>query len=455
MERPLIPSNSERPSVAIVGGGISGLSCLWHLKKEWGDKVAFHLFESSDRVGGWVETIYKENFLFELGPRSLRCIASSEADKLFHELDLKAELIVADSPASARFLFIEGKLQKIPSSLFSFVTHPLTRKAFAYSLKEGFVQKGDEEDESVTAFFSRRFSPKIIQSFIDPLVSGIFAGNPDQLSMQACFPHLWRDEKEHGSLVLAQVKRYLKKQPVTKIVSLKSGLGSLTNAFYKKLKSHIFLNKEVIRLRKERGRFEITFASGRVQYFDQVIAAIPALKLANLMPQTKLAELLSKSVAASVVVVNLGYKTKVLNYSGFGYLVPSAEKQDILGVVFDSISFPSQNLDPNQTRLSVMMGGAHRPDLLALQDEELANIAVKRIFEHLNISVKPHSCLVTKNFNSIPQYQVGHGKWLSGLDMALKQYPGLFLIGNSYKGISLNDCISSSKLELKTRPSVI
>lgn len=427
-----------------MGGGISGLSCAWHLKKKWQERADISLYEASDRLGGWIKTVQKDNFLFELGPKSIRPEGASEALQLIEEVGLKSEIITSDPAASHKYLFVQNKLQKMPSNLFSLVCNPLTRSVFFAFIREAFIKKGTSEDESVASFFSRRFSKDFAEQFIDPLVKGIYAGNMHELSMRSSFSKFWEDEKVHGSLFMGMLKRlFTKKQPapIKGLINLKRGLSSLIEVLGAKLKDHIHLESPVLGIGFTGGKVAVSLP-GQIVFFDAVISTLPAGKLAELLPQDmKIATLLRQIKSQSVTSVHLGYPTSELTIKAFGYLVPKKENQDILGVVFDSTVFPDHNLAPSDTRLTVMMGD----EAGALEDSEVQEIALKAIKDHLGISVKPKVCFVSRAAHAIPQYSIGHFKCLEEIRQELLKTPGLALIGNAFKGVSVENCLKQSR----------
>lgn len=426
--------------IAILGGGISGLSCTWYLKKKWQENADISLFEASNRLGGWIQTVRKDNFLFELGPKSLRLETPSAALPLIEELGLRSELITSDPAANNKFLLVQNQLQKMPTGLFSMMGNPLTRSTFFAFLKEAFIKRGVEEDESVASFFSRRFSKEFAEQFIDPLVSGIYAGNMHELSMRSSFGKLWEDEKVFGSLFMGMLRQFFKPKGVG-IVSLKRGLGSLIERLGEKLKDCIHLDTPVLKVSFNGNKVAVALP-GQTIFFDKVISALPASKLAEILPpEMKLTALLKQIKGNSVTSVHLGYSTSELKVKGFGYLVPRKEKQDILGVVFDSAVFPEHNGLLSETRLTVMVGG----ETGQLGDEAVQRLALNAIKDHLGLEAKPKVCFITRAAQAIPQYAVGHFKQLKDIQSELLKTPSLSLTGNSYKGVSLENCLSLSR----------
>ena len=187
------------------------------------------------------------------------------------------------------------------------------------------------------------------------------------------------------------------------------------------------------------------FRTGLKCVFDEVVSALPACELAQLLEEGKLKRLLQKSASKSVISVSLGYRAAVLKEKGFGYLVPTKENQAVLGVIFDSAAFPTQNPLLEETRLTVMM--EHQD----ISDAEICTVALKAVAEHLQILRRPDICFVKRTLNAIPQYRVGHAAWLGEIERELTFYPNLALIGSSYRGVSLSDCVANARTVCRKR----
>jgi protoporphyrinogen/coproporphyrinogen III oxidase len=395
-----------RSRIAILGGGISGLSCAYYLKKNYGDAIDLTIFEKEERLGGWIQTRNVDGFLFESGPRSIRLQDGEETLALIHDLGLDDQLLFASKAAKNRYLLWNGKLEKI-------LSFPLMRGVLPGILNDLFASKGDLEDESVHAFFSRRFSSLIADRFIDPLIKGIYAGDSKQLSIKACFPQLMRDR----SLILGGLFGSFKRKK-RGIVTLKGGLGGLISKLGEILRKEIRLGVKI----------------NSLEGFDKIISTLPAHALADLLPESRLQKQLRSIPFATAGVVHLGFRKQVHEYQGFGYLVPSSEKEKILGVIFDSSVFPEQS--PNTTRLTVMIGGDQE------NLEEIAKDALKR---HLGISEEPDVCSSYTASRAIPQYPVGFLSLLGEIEEERRKYPHLFLLGTSFHGVSVNKAIASAK----------
>lgn len=329
--------------IAIVGGGIQGLTAAWALHKEH----EITLFERKDRLGGWIETIDKKGFLFERGPRGFRPHPATL--RLCEEIGLKP--ISANTSAKKRYLLLEGKLCKVsPWMLLPYA--PQLIREIRCAPKEG--------DESIGTFFERRMGRKFTETFIDPLVTGILGGNLWELSLTANFPKLKEWEQIHGSIVRGYMAS---KKSDSTLLSFEGGMGKLVSALTDKLqgKIQIHLSREM----------------SDVKGFDRIIYAHATEAIPHL----------------TMTTVNMGWHSLKLSLEAFGYLIPSKEKEQILGVTFDSAIFPSSN-----TRLCVMIRGE------PVNAPEIAREALER---HLGIKAPPDVVDVHVARNAIPQHLVG------------------------------------------------
>lgn len=439
--------------ICILGAGISGLSLAYFLKKKYGNLIDLTILEKSNRVGGWIQTIQVEDFLFELGPRSCRLAQNGfKTLQLADELGLLNQILFADREASNRYIYLNQKLEKCPTSFYSFLRSPLTNGVFKYLLKDLIsVSKAPLEEESISGFIKRKFNQKTVENLFDPLTSGIYAGNVDCLSLKSCFPSLYQFENQYGSLMRGFFRQMMKKKDFLKVQSNQSqnqsiftfenGMETIVQALYSNLKNEIHLSKEVlsIDLMKEGVKIHL---NDEIVDADYLFSTIPATRLSSIINHVEMRKILSKFHATSVAVVSLGYKKKVLKMKGFGYLIPSKEKESILGVVFDSSVFKLKNQE-NQERLTVMIGGEHFTNFKNYKKREFLDLALKGISKHLGIHDLPDVSHVEIAEFSIPQYLLRHEDHVLNLNQISP--PHVRILGASISGVSVNDCIANSE----------
>lgn len=424
----------------ILGGGITGLSCAWYLKKKYGSSIHLTIVEKNSRLGGWIQSTEKQGFLFEQGPRSCRTSASGQYIlDLVQELDLSKELIWGSPHAQQRFLYHNQTLQKLPSNPFSFLFNPLTRPYTGTILKECFKNKIDTQDVSIDQFFKHHFNTAFTDTFIDPLVSGIYAGDVSQLSMETCFPQIFELEQNEGSIM----KGFLKKKKKSKVsypsslFSFKKGMGTLIQALEKKVEADILLNETALKVSIEANEVSVTFKHKTLKA-DHLISTLPGLALKPLFDLPFL-----EIPYATVAVVNFGYHKNVLKDKGFGYLIPSKERENILGCVWDSAVFPEQNNHSDETRLTCMLGGIHHSDKI-LNEDDCLQMALDSVAKHLNVQILPsvHQVKIAKH--CIPQYPVGYQQQLQAVKNYLKQFSTFSGLGTSFHGVAVNECVQAA-----------
>ncbi|CAI5744032.1 unnamed protein product [Peronospora destructor] len=489
-----------RRDVVVLGGGISGLSFAYFLRQTLAKTIAnttrIHVVDADSVAGGWVRTAKRDKFLFEEGPRGFRPSRNgAEMLRLVEQLELQDKMQAVDPAAHARYILRNCKVEKLPSSMREALRWPLSLAVARAALRELFVKPSTVQDESVYMFMARRFSPLVAERLLDPVASGIFGGDITKLSMRSCFPMLMDLERDYGSVVKGMLlggakgddtlldgtkkSEFVRKHEKAVSVSFTDGMSTLIEALADNIHAdpmaELQLNTKVTRVvvhgqNKTLLSKGLNFVveskdpqSGEVREpikASHVFSTIPACYLAPVVKDSApgLAEALNEIEYVDMGVVHVGYHEKVLATDGFGYLIPSAEREKVLGVVFDSNTFPMQNGENQmQTRLSVMSGGAHFREVASLPEGELERNAVDALKRHLGITRKPDYVRAMALTNGIPQYNVGFSQTLQRIEkQAARSTPGLFIGGNSFYGIGLADCVTNSKLlALKYAKSVV
>ncbi len=395
-------------STLILGGGISGLSAAWFLRRK-DPRLKITLLEKSHRLGGFIQTERKDGFLFEKGPRTFQSSRSPALLSLISDLGLEPELIF--SAPTKRYLCHRGKLR----SLGSFIPSLLPAL-----LREPFIPRSGKEDESIYDFAARRFSPKIAETFFDPLTLGVYGGDIRKLSIRSCFSQFYRYEKEKGSILRGMLASSSPKpKKVHGLFTLKNGMQQLIETLAKKLDIEIVCNCEVESIQKNE-----VHARGKSWSADQIFSALPASVIGRLLG--------TPFTMNSMWVVNLVFEGPCLAKKGFGYLVPTQEKQSLLGMIWDSSVFPQQNLQ-NETRLTAMVREEEKDPL---------NRTLNAARQHLDIQKEPLKCSISHAIQAIPQFEVGYWQKISLFE---KQAYPLILLGNYIEGVSVEDCIQRSK----------
>jgi len=394
--------------VVILGAGISGLAVAWFLKKKYNNRLALTIYEKSARVGGWIRTNQHQGFLFEEGPRGFRPTGKGKATiELIQELGLENELVSASTGARKRYISLGGKLH--PFSL-GFL---LRQGAIGAALHDLFTPATVAEDETIENFICRRFNRQLADTLFDPLTKGIFGGDCRTLSMRSCLPRLWKLEQQKGSVLRGAFRALFTSH--ARVHSFKEGMEILPKVLAKKLDIPILFSKKVHSLEEIEA--------------DYVISAIPTSSLSPLTHQVDPLEY------ATLSTINFGWNKKVLDRRGYGFLVPSIEQGEILGMSWDSEIFPTHNRG-EQTRICVMIGGN-------LPEEQLYDIAVKSLYLYLKITVEPIACSIHRAQSAIPQYSLYYHQRIENFKKGLPSR--VYAIGNCFDGVGVNECIFNAK----------
>lgn len=437
--------------IAVIGGGISGLTSAYWLKKNGLDVT---LFEQSSHLGGSILTEKIDGFLIDYGPNST-LETSDILRELIDELGLTDQKVYGNEASNKRYIVKNGYLYSVPMSPGSFlITGLFSLKAKLKLLKEPFIRKTSGEDISLADFVKHRLGKEFLDYAINPFVAGVYAGDPEQLSTAAGFPKLYALEQKYGSLIKGAImgsRERKKRKEVAKdrarLFSFRDGMEVLPAALAKELDSSVCLNTGITRLEKKNGAFIIaTSKDGKEEtlLFDELVTAIPAASLSGLLKNIdgKKAGIIKEINYPPVAVVFMGFKKEDVekDIDGFGFLVPEVENRNILGSIWSSSIFPNRSPD-GYVAFTTFVGGARQPGL-ALQDYAVIE---KNVMEDLKdlvgIKGNPNLIKIRRWPHAIPQYKVGYLKVQEIFDQIEKDYPGLYIAGNIRRGISVGDSV--------------
>ncbi|MGO9831029.1 MAG: protoporphyrinogen oxidase [Myxococcaceae bacterium] len=430
----------QQPTV-VVGGGLSGLALALFLHRA---DVPVTLLESAGTPGGTARTLERDGFLLETGPNSfldrdgaVAALASS----------LGVPLRPASAHASRRSLVLGGRLRELPASPAAmFASDVLPWGAKLRLLLEPFSRRGAVGvDESLGDFARRHIGSSLTATMVDALQTGIWAGDIERLSAESAFPRLVALERAYRSLVLGAIRS---RRGVgagmgrVQLSSVEGGLGALSRAAAGALGNRVRLDSAALALERRADGWSIVTPSGVLEA-PRVVLALPPTETAGLVRpfDSALAEALASFPSVPVAVVHLGFHPRLdPEPQGFGFLVPPRERRDILGALYVSSAFPFR-APRGGTLLTVLLGGAHRPELLALDDAGLLRTARRELAALLGLQREPTLTQVFRWPRAIPQYNVGHAQRVQSILAQAGRWPGLWLAGNAYRGAGVADCV--------------
>ena len=435
----------------MIGGGVSGLVCGHALKKAGIDVL---VVDAAPHPGGVIESELQDGFLIERGPQSFS--GTPQLSALCDELGLRDETVLA--PASApRYVLINGSrrggsLRRVPSNPVEFFASPLFSAKTKWSVLRDAKGKSQppNEDESVADFVLRKFTPQLLEQLVGPFVSGIFAGDPEKLSLAAAFPQIYEAEKNAGSVIRGLLKQ--RKEGRRTLQSFRRGNVVLTRTIAEKLGGSLRLGTQAIEIRKQNGGYIVrVITNGQPEEIqtEHLICATPAKASQQLLSQIdpEFAKTFSAMEYAAVAVVSLGYRIEDVGHSleGFGFLAPRAAGLRILGTVWNSSLFAGR-APTGHILVTSFVGGVLDPDAASLSASELTSLVHSEIAGILNIKQRPVFSSVTAWPPAIPQYNLGHGERLRSLELLRERHAGLWLTGNYLNGPSIGGCVQHALL---------
>ena len=474
--------------VVVIGGGISGLAAAYRLT-ELNPSIQVTLIEASGRLGGTLLTNERDGFLLERGPDSF-ISEKPEAVALAKRLGVESRLIETNQHHRRSFIVRNGRLRPVPegfqllapSRIWPFITSDIfSLSGKARMAVELLVPRKDANgnaDESLASFVRRRLGREALERMAQPMVGGIYTADPETLSLRATLPRFLDMERDHGSVVLAMLRkaRLQKKEDKTAgsesgtsgaagkgtrdtggtsgaryglFLSFDRGMEVLVRALEQSVAQvEINRNTRVQSIHRSLASWTIQTSTGQTLEADALCLAVPAYVAAQLLSplNQNLAAQLNAIKYASTATINFAYHRDAINHplDGFGFVVPFVEKRSLLACTFSNVKFPGRAPD-NHVLLRAFVGGALQPDMFALETSEMLSRVERDLSELLEIKSKPLFTEVSKWENSMPQYEVGHLDRVEAIETELAQLPNLALAGNAYRGAGIPDCIRSGE----------
>lgn len=442
--------------IVILGAGISGLTTAYLLNKLGYDIT---VLEKKKDPGGSIETVMEKGFLFDRGPNSA-LETHPLIGQLIEDLNLQGELVYANKAGNKRYVLKNNELHPLPMSPPAFIkTRLFSSRAKLRLMAEPFVGRSkDGNHQSVAEFVKRRLGKEFLDYAINPFVAGVYAGNPEELSVKSAFPKLYELEEKYGGLIIGTLrsirerkKRSEKSKQSAKMLSFKNGMQVLPKAISNYLGDKVKFLCEVSSVEKS--------GNGYVVYYnhlerkemidcDTILSAVPSYVAAEIFEKfdKNLLKHLLEIYYPPVLVLYLVYKKSDIGQplDGFGFLIPSKERKSFLGAIWNSVIFPNRS-DENNAAFTLFIGGARDPEIGSI-DKEILIGKVRKEFENI-MKIKKEPLFTTYRYwsKAIPQYNTGHIEHEKYFDEFEKNNPGIVLSGNYRGGISIGDCIKHAQ----------
>jgi oxygen-dependent protoporphyrinogen oxidase len=471
-----LSQSSERTlfRVAIVGGGISGLSTanrLIELDQQNDRRLNLSIFEASPRLGGTIQTTHRDGFLLERGPDAF-ISEKPEALSLAKHLGIESQIIQTNEQHRRSFIVRHGRLRPVPegfqllapSRMWPFITSDI----FSFSGKLRMAADlllprrpdNGNDDESLASFVRRRLGNEALERMAQPMVGGIYTADPELLSLRATLPRFLDMEQSDRSLIMAMWRRGRRLKNQTGVsgaryslfLSFDQGMEVLTDALSNRIAGFdcdVRLNTRITKLQQHSdGEWSVTTESGTNLAFDAICLAVPAFTAASLLKEVSpsLSSLLNQLKFASTATVNIAYKRSDINHAlnGFGFVVPFVEKRSLIACTFSSVKFSGRAPD-GYVLLRAFAGGALQPEMLESNDDDIDRQVQSDLQDLLGIAARPLFTEVSRWNKSMPQYEVGHLEKIAKIEHESSKLGGLTLAGNSYRGAGIPDCIKSGE----------
>lgn len=440
--------------VLVIGAGISGLTAAFHLARK-GMRV--EVVEREPRVGGVIGSEHVDGVLYERGPNSI-LETNPHIGELVSEIGLSSQRLDVSPLASRRYVVRQGRLQPLPGSPPAFLKTPLfSLRSKLRVLREPFVARASpEREESVSQFVERRLGRELLDYAVEPFVAGVYAGNPDELSVKAAFPRLYALEQRYGSLIKGQVlgareraQRGEKGRNAAHSFTFRDGMQRLPEALARAL-GNVRTGARATQIRRLGDTFEVTIEHADERFrlcARAVVLAVPARTAASLLRDIAgdASTALEEIPYAPVASVALAYARSDVAHplDGFGFLAPRVEGRRVLGSLFSSSMFDARAPE-GQVLMTTFVGGQRNPEVLGMTDEEILRRVHEELADLTGMRGEPCVCRITRWHDAIPQYTLGHLARVDQARSAERRIRGLYLCSSYAGGVSVGDCIKSA-----------
>jgi oxygen-dependent protoporphyrinogen oxidase len=444
-------------SVTIVGAGVSGLTVAFWLD-QWGYDVT--VLEKESYAGGTIRTSRESGWLIESGPNSA-LETTPLFETMFEGLGLLQEREYASAASNRRYILRNDKLHALPMTPGAFLRSRLwSTRGKLRLLQEPFIGRAATE-ETIAEFVERRLGREFLDYAINPFVAGVYAGNPEQLSVRAAFPKLYALEEDYGGLIKGMIKgakerkqRQEKAKDRARMFSFRSGMQCFPEALARQLGPRLRLGcavRSLGRIHAEGGGFVLEMqADGRTEQrrSDVVILSTPAESAARLLRPLSgvVADRLERIYYPPVAELFFGFRTEQIprTLDGFGYLIPVKEKKRILGTIWSSAIFTNRAPE-GYAALTTFVGGSRQPEVLRQDDKHLRETVLQDLQSILGVQGEPVMERIIRWDRAIPQYNLGYLDLYRDLDALELRCPGLYLCSNYRGGIAVGDCVMNGE----------
>ncbi|PFS00214.1 protoporphyrinogen oxidase [Bacillus cereus] len=455
-----------RKKVVIVGGGITGLSTAYYLQKEIREKnlpIDTLLIEASGKLGGKIQTVQKDGFTIERGPDSFLARKESAA-KLVKELGLGDELV--NNKAGQSFILVNNRLHKMPSGSMMGIPTQITPFLFSGlfspigKLRAGFdllmPRSKPVSDQSLGQFFRHRLGNEVVENLIEPLLSGIYAGDIDEMSLMSTFPQIYQIEQEHRSISLG-MRTLAPKQEKAEVKkgifkTVKTGLESIVESLEVKIPNDMVIKgTRIEKVAKLGDGYTITLSNGKEMEADAIVVAAPHKVLPSMFAQYKQFRFFRNIPSTSVANVALAFPKSAIqrDIDGTGFVVSRNSDYTITACTWTHKKWPHTTPE-GKTLLRCYVGRPGDEAIVEQTDEEIVQLVLEDLQKTMDITEDPEFIIVSRWKEAMPQYTVGHKERMKKLTTFMEsELPGVYLAGSSYAGAGLPDCIEQGERAAK------
>jgi len=452
--------------ICIIGGGISGLSAAYYLRQLQKDSE-IQLLEASDRLGGSIETLQVPGGLLEKGAESL-ITDKPAALELIREIGLEEEIIATNLQFRKSFILHKNQLVTMPEGFYllapgkisTFLKTPLL--SWGGKLRAAMdmiIPRSHQDDESLGSFVRRRLGQEVLDRIAQPMVAGIYSGDPEQISLKATMPQFLEMEEKYGSVICALKKR-MKQHAAFHgavsgpryglFVSLKTGLETLTRTLVSTIETSVTLQTQcrVKAVRFDKDHWVIEREKGMPIHADAVVLATPAYVTADLLAgfNREISDVLNKIPYANVGTINYLFKKEQIKHplNGFGFVIPKKENKSFTACTLSSVKYEGR-ADSAHVLLRAYFGGVFGESSFELEDQVLAKTIEEELTSILKIQGRCEKSVIARYPQRMPQYTLGHLERVADIQSRAKIFRRLYLIGSAYQGVGISDCIQDGR----------